>query len=174
MFSNECLDPLAYEATAAAIFMAGIFLSFLVEYLGLQMILRRNNAATSPSATTGTVEGIEAQSSNPHGDKHGFRTQIQRVGSIGEDPIAQLRVVVMETGIIFHSISTPSPPKPVESGFHACSYLPRSHSAKFSHSHRRHPRRRQRPFLYDPRRDHLIPPSLRGNRARLAHRSPGP
>ncbi|KAK0657913.1 hypothetical protein B0T16DRAFT_402728 [Cercophora newfieldiana] len=38
MFANECLGVLTYEATAAAIAMAGLFLSFLVEYLGHRLV----------------------------------------------------------------------------------------------------------------------------------------
>ena len=33
-FENPCLGLLEYEATAAAIFMAGLFITFLGEYVG--------------------------------------------------------------------------------------------------------------------------------------------
>ncbi|KAK0624888.1 hypothetical protein B0T17DRAFT_531374 [Bombardia bombarda] len=38
MFDNECLGELAFEATAAAILMGGLFLSFLVEYAGSRLV----------------------------------------------------------------------------------------------------------------------------------------
>ncbi|KAK3984551.1 hypothetical protein QBC44DRAFT_353586 [Cladorrhinum sp. PSN332] len=44
MFNNECLGPLAYEAVTAAIAMAGLFLSFLVEYLGHRLVKARVGA----------------------------------------------------------------------------------------------------------------------------------
>jgi solute carrier family 39 (zinc transporter), member 1/2/3 len=46
MFGNECLGELTYEATAAAVAMAGIFLSFLVEYLGHRFVLAKGGNAT--------------------------------------------------------------------------------------------------------------------------------
>ncbi|KAK0613564.1 hypothetical protein B0T14DRAFT_569595 [Immersiella caudata] len=46
MFSNECLGELTYEATAAAVAMAGLFLSFLVEYLGHRFVHAKGGNAT--------------------------------------------------------------------------------------------------------------------------------
>src|SRR5689334_8266307 len=51
MFQNECLGELEYESTAAAILMAGIFLSFLVEYLGIRLV--QWHAAKSSGHTDG-------------------------------------------------------------------------------------------------------------------------
>lgn len=47
MFGNECLGTLAYEATAAAVAMAGLFISFLVEYLGHRYLKAAKGEATS-------------------------------------------------------------------------------------------------------------------------------
>ncbi|WQF78816.1 Putative zinc/iron permease [Colletotrichum destructivum] len=71
MFGNECLGALEYEGTTSAIVMAGIFLSFLVEYIGKRMVMKK--MASNPTATT--------------------RFSPETVS-----------VLVLECGIIFHSI----------------------------------------------------------------------
>ncbi|KAK1541002.1 ZIP Zinc transporter [Colletotrichum paranaense] len=71
MFGNECLGSLGYEGTTSAIVMAGIFLSFLVEYIGKRMVLAK--MAANPGAMT--------------------RFSPETV-----------TVLVLECGIIFHSI----------------------------------------------------------------------
>lgn len=71
MFSNECLGELEYEATTSAIVMAGLFLSFLVEYLGKRFVMAR--AAANP-------------------------TSVPRLS------VETVTVLVLECGIIFHSI----------------------------------------------------------------------
>lgn len=77
MFSNECIGELGYEATTAAILMAGIFLSFLVEYLGHRVVLAKAkaSAALSPSERKSVFLSTEV-----------------------------LSILVMEAGIIFHSL----------------------------------------------------------------------
>ncbi|KAG5928719.1 hypothetical protein E4U42_000083 [Claviceps africana] len=77
MFANKCLGNLAYEGTPAAILMAGIFLSFLVEYLGQRIVLARKKATSS----LGQEQQAQALLSN------------QVVG-----------ILVMEAGILFHSL----------------------------------------------------------------------
>ncbi|KAF3937829.1 hypothetical protein ABW19_dt0206913 [Dactylella cylindrospora] len=78
MFGNECLGELKYEATPAAILMAGIFLSFIVEYLGFRFVQWRNNKEKSRSEPLGAT-------------KPGLSNEI-------------LSVSVMEAGILFHSL----------------------------------------------------------------------
>ncbi|CRK11202.1 Zinc-regulated transporter 2 like protein [Verticillium longisporum] len=41
MFANPCLGSLGFEGTTSSIVMAGIFLSFLVEYIGQRIIKRK-------------------------------------------------------------------------------------------------------------------------------------
>ena len=41
MFGNSCLGELKYEGTTAAIFLAGLFLSFLIDYLGARFVAWR-------------------------------------------------------------------------------------------------------------------------------------
>ncbi|KAK1976024.1 ZIP zinc transporter [Colletotrichum cereale] len=71
MFGNECLGALGYEGTTSAIVMAGIFLSFLVEYVGKRMVMKK--MASNPSA----------------------------VSRFSPETVT---VLVLECGIIFHSI----------------------------------------------------------------------
>lgn len=80
MFGNECLGELQYEATTAAIFMAGLFISSLIDF-GVQHALRwqltkktdTDSAYLSPKA----IEKAE-----------------------------MANISIMEAGIIFHSIRT--------------------------------------------------------------------
>lgn len=77
MFGNECLGELQYEATTSAILMAGLFISFLVEYLGQRIVLAKTRAAESLS---------------PEEKAHAFlSTEV-------------VSILVMEAGIIFHSL----------------------------------------------------------------------
>lgn len=78
MFANPCLGSLEYEATASAFVMAGIFLSFLVEYLG-QMYMRHRIAK----------KAIGGHDADPVA---AART------------IAVLNIWVLEFGILFHSV----------------------------------------------------------------------
>ena len=81
MFQNSCIQGIEYEGTAAAICMAGIFISFLIEYFG-QRYMRSRLAK-------------EISNSNPEGAslaKHNARMEMVNIN-------------VMEAGIIFHSIS---------------------------------------------------------------------
>lgn len=71
MFANQCLGRLEYEGVASAIVMAGIFVSFAVEYVGKRIVLAR--AARAPG----------------------------RVSRISPETVT---VLVLECGIIFHSI----------------------------------------------------------------------
>jgi zinc transporter 1/2/3 len=48
MFGNECLGELQYEGTTAAIFMAGLFLSFLADYVGARFVQWRQKKDLTP------------------------------------------------------------------------------------------------------------------------------
>ncbi|KAF2114280.1 ZIP zinc transporter-domain-containing protein [Lophiotrema nucula] len=111
MFTNECLGELAYEATTAAIFMAGIFLSFAIEYLGARFVLwRQKKSAGAPPDTeatrTTTVDNKSANDSNTstqtattsHTDDRGTHTHMHGYAE------EQLGVMVLEAGVIFHSL----------------------------------------------------------------------
>lgn len=80
MFGNKCLGDLEYEGTAAATLMAGIFLSFLVEYIGQRIILSKTRATPSFSPETRSDLWLS--------------TEI-------------VSILVMEAGILFHSLRKP-------------------------------------------------------------------
>lgn len=77
MFNNECLGELGYEGTTSAILMAGIFLSFFVEYIGQRVVQAK---IRSESALT-------------------FK---EKAGTLLNSDIVS--ILVMEGGIIFHSL----------------------------------------------------------------------
>ncbi|AEO59559.1 hypothetical protein MYCTH_2307966 [Thermothelomyces thermophilus ATCC 42464] len=84
MFENECLGELTYESTASAILMAGLFLSFLVEYSGNRLIQWRESKA---KAKEGSIEsGADADAAPA-----AARTDM-------------VNIVVLEAGVIFHSL----------------------------------------------------------------------
>ncbi|KPM40895.1 hypothetical protein AK830_g5634 [Neonectria ditissima] len=77
MFSNECMGELTYEATTSAIVMAGIFLSFLVEFIGQRIVLAKTKSSAASSQT-------------------------QKANSFLSTEVVS--ILVMEAGIIFHSL----------------------------------------------------------------------
>lgn len=77
MFTNPCIGELEYEAVTSAIVMAGIFLSFLVEYIGQRIV---QNKIRSEAALTAKERSAAILSSETVG------------------------ILVMEMGIIFHSL----------------------------------------------------------------------
>ena len=112
MFGNECLGELEYEATTSAIVMAGIFLSFLTEYLGHRYILART-ARSSGSTTQQTDNSSNvssksaADAAQPQQAAHNHTTLAALGHHHGGDPTnpnTKLSVMVMEAGVIFHSI----------------------------------------------------------------------
>lgn len=120
MFANKCLGELDYEATTAAIFLAGLFLSFVVDYLGARFVQWRQNTRvggdsevapyrTDSEAHTNTSEEKVTSGSAPatpnnefmrsHGIPHAH-------GAVHEATPMEEKINVMnlEAGIIFHSI----------------------------------------------------------------------
>ncbi len=84
MFGNACLGNLGFEGTTSAIVMAGIFLSFLIEYLGQRL------ARWQAAKKTVAVDGV----SKP------------------PPPSQMVNIAVLEAGIIFHSLRMLAPPPP--------------------------------------------------------------
>ncbi|KAM0425439.1 hypothetical protein ACHAPT_009228 [Fusarium lateritium] len=77
MFGNECLGELLYEATTAAIVMAGLFISFLIEYF-VHRAMRWQESKENKSEGAMSPQAIaKAELTN---------------------------VTIMEAGIIFHSL----------------------------------------------------------------------
>ncbi|KAK3064391.1 hypothetical protein LTS18_007598 [Coniosporium uncinatum] len=98
MFSNECLGELNYEATTAAVVMAGIFISFLVEYIGRRF---------ARSKVMGIEGATEQSDGSTHASKNGSDSsppvEVERIGHHGH-AADTVGVTVMEAGVIFHSI----------------------------------------------------------------------
>lgn len=103
MFGNDCIGELQYEATTTSIILAGIFLSFLVEYVGHRIVCAKR-PKTPPSPNEMETEQINGH----HHHHHGNNVLAQLGHSHGpEDPTSpdtKFSVMVMEAGIIFHSI----------------------------------------------------------------------
>ncbi|EEQ91531.1 zinc/iron transporter [Blastomyces dermatitidis ER-3] len=105
IFSNPCLGTLDYEATTGAIAMAGIFLAFLVDYAGNRFLLARKldcnphaHCDVEPQpALTKSANGSDTEPAAPTLANLGHHHSLAR-------PDDKLSVVIMEAGIIFHSI----------------------------------------------------------------------
>ena len=108
MFGNECLGELDYEATTSAVVMAGIFLSFLTEYLGHRFILARaaRSAEQSQPAENGSnISSKSAAEQEPQPHHHATLAGLgHHHGGDPTNPNTKLSVLVMEAGVIFHSI----------------------------------------------------------------------
>lgn len=106
MFGNQCLGTLQYEATATSIFMAGLFITFLIEYFGNRIALSRGKKHPQgddmePSATSSHTSPVS-------GTKTGLDSAIANLGhSHGHQgfPDDKISVFLMEAGIVFHSVS---------------------------------------------------------------------
>lgn len=111
MFGNECLGELQFEGTTAAIFLAGLFLSFLADYLGARFVQwRQKKHAGSDSEVRGTpTDGSdkavsasttpdnELNRSHGHSHAHGAMHSVTPMEE-------KINVMNLEAGIIFHSI----------------------------------------------------------------------
>ncbi|CZT52375.1 related to Fe2+/Zn2+ regulated transporter [Rhynchosporium secalis] len=107
-FANECLGELKYEGTTTAIAMAGVFLSFLIEYIGSRLVARRN-AGIVPSSDAEQVSTNSAKGSTD--GAHAPAAQDTSIGALGHAHSSgdghrdsHFSVAVMESGIVFHSI----------------------------------------------------------------------
>jgi zinc transporter 1/2/3 len=99
MFANDCLGELSYEATTSAIVMAGILVSFMIECGGRRLVAWRQSKrslaeASEASTVTENVQSKEAAAVVRHGC-HGF-------GDLKK--VDKLSVIVLEAGLIFHSV----------------------------------------------------------------------
>ncbi|KAK7222500.1 hypothetical protein V2G26_010503 [Clonostachys chloroleuca] len=78
MFGNSCLTGLEYEATTAAIVMAGLFISFVIEFVVSRLLRwQQEKEATDGNAELTPIAIAKAETTN---------------------------VTIMEAGIIFHSL----------------------------------------------------------------------
>lgn len=77
MFANKCLGELGYESTTSAIVMAGLFLSFIVEYIGHRIVLSKEKAVAHLSTEEKAQSVLSAE---------------------------VVTILVLEAGILFHSL----------------------------------------------------------------------
>ncbi|KAK4203957.1 putative zinc-regulated transporter [Triangularia verruculosa] len=82
MFQNECLGKLEYESTASAILMAGLFLSFLIEYIGIRFV--QWHQAKQQALKSGSSDGEQQGPAPGKAD--------------------MVNITVLEAGVIFHSL----------------------------------------------------------------------
>ncbi|KUM61210.1 hypothetical protein ACN42_g5905 [Penicillium freii] len=111
MFTNECLGELEYEATTSAVVVAGIFIAFLLEYIGHRVIVARNSKR-NPTETVSS-ESVSQQTQQKGQNDHSPDEQQQcTLAGLGHThgsldltgPNSKFSVMVMEAGILFHSI----------------------------------------------------------------------
>jgi zinc transporter 1/2/3 len=96
MFSNPCLGELGYEATTAAILMAGLFTSFLVEYFAHRFAHSRQSTVVQT-----TVEASK-EAQTPSSD--GSITPQSSINEHQKNKADALNALVLESGILFHSL----------------------------------------------------------------------
>lgn len=107
MFTNDCLGELGFEGTTSAIVMAGIFISFLTEYIGHRVIIARSSRLPAGDSTPETGAHLPKDSSTHQ------QSQAMTLAALGHNhgapmdptrPNTKLSVLVMEAGVIFHSV----------------------------------------------------------------------
>jgi zinc transporter 1/2/3 len=108
MFTNECLGELSYESVTAAVFLAGVFVSFVIDYLGARFVARRQERqAKSDEEVRSTPVSAETKESRQtpnsssilvKGDDHS--SVVHMHGHADE----KVGVMVLEAGMIFHSL----------------------------------------------------------------------
>jgi len=103
MFTSSCLTGIEYEATTSAVVMAGLFVAFLVEYLGYRFVKSRSTRGSSEEGST----IVAAADKHTHGSgAPGSALQDISHSHAPADfnPNTPLAVSVMEAGILFHSV----------------------------------------------------------------------
>ncbi|KAJ5774154.1 hypothetical protein N7457_009050 [Penicillium paradoxum] len=108
MFTNECLGELEYEATTSAVVMAGIFIAFLLEYIGHRIVVARNNKKEAMETPTSESQQTSEKGQHEHSHEQPQHPTLACLGhSHGSDPTgpnSKFSVLVMEAGVLFHSI----------------------------------------------------------------------
>lgn len=112
MFGSDCLGELQYEGVTSAIFMAGLFLSFVVDYLGARFVQWRqnkrvgSNAEVAAAGTDNKSATGSASSPTPDHDFNRSHGLPHAHGPMREATPMEEKINVMnlEAGIIFHSI----------------------------------------------------------------------
>lgn len=114
MWLNDCIGEVGYEATGAAITMAGLFLAFIIEYIANRLMQWRNRTLQQKdtlesgpglSSMSANEEGsVEFEGKNPTQDKVEEEQHRDHHSHGLLHPDDRISVLTMEAGIIFHSI----------------------------------------------------------------------
>ncbi|GAA5983026.1 hypothetical protein JCM5350_003546 [Sporobolomyces pararoseus] len=110
MFGNTCLGELAFEPAAAAISLAGVYVVFSVDFFVMRWLRSRGERRKSALAvsngdgparsTTSSSDGLKERSLDL-GHSHGPAREVETDYSSTQ---AHFDVLILEAGIIFHSI----------------------------------------------------------------------
>jgi solute carrier family 39 (zinc transporter), member 1/2/3 len=123
MFTSPCIQGVDFEGTTSAFVMAGLFLAFLVEYIGHRIVVARARKHQTPngdlpsSTDTETHDSSTTTSSKEPGGNDipqqppppPQKTLVALGHHHGNpfsptNPNSKLSVLVMEAGVLFHSI----------------------------------------------------------------------
>jgi zinc transporter 1/2/3 len=99
-FSNDCIEGIEYEATAGAILIAGLFVTFMIEYIAHRWVDRKRHMFERSSASDPANAQPNAQKEASEGTLSESSSAEQRY----TPKSLALNTTVMEAGIIFHSI----------------------------------------------------------------------
>ncbi|VVT46902.1 uncharacterized protein SAPINGB_P001444 [Magnusiomyces paraingens] len=113
MFSSECVGTLSYEGVSTSIMLAGLFIAFLIEYTFNRLLSNRQKKLQRKNSCDGQVleqkPTTGSDNENMNNEKH--QVQVSQVPNGGHnhsdsliDPHDKLSVMIMEAGIVFHSI----------------------------------------------------------------------
>lgn len=106
--SSSCLGKLSYEATTTAIAMAGAFIAFLIEYGGHRLATWRRRVLSERSDTIPRLS--DEAIAEPPSKEAPAATGLATLSHHHSEPCPAiapndtLSVVVLEAGIIFHSV----------------------------------------------------------------------
>ncbi|KEQ75127.1 putative ZIP zinc transporter, partial [Aureobasidium namibiae CBS 147.97] len=103
MFANHCLGGLKYEATTAAIVMAGIVISFVPEYVGARIFLWRLSKHSVPASST-PEQSHDSKGAETNAASVGHHLIHSGDAQEQSPALQKLKVNIMEAGIIFHSL----------------------------------------------------------------------
>ncbi|GAA6034480.1 hypothetical protein JCM8097_005350 [Rhodosporidiobolus ruineniae] len=107
MFSNACLGELAFEPAAAAISLAGVYVVFGVDFFVMRWLKTRtaNREHASAAASADGPQSSPSPSVNKHAEAFGHsHGPAPNEHTDFASPQAHFDVLILEAGIIFHSI----------------------------------------------------------------------
>ncbi|PWN95161.1 Zinc/iron permease, partial [Tilletiopsis washingtonensis] len=102
--SNECIGTLVYEAASPAIAMGAVWLVFVVDFFVLRAL--RQRAAAAAAASRPLSQGSHDPESKLQSDSESASSDVasQDVPTAAQAKLRKYDVLMLEAGIIFHSI----------------------------------------------------------------------